>query len=83
MGEASFILRRYPEDEGEHVVEDMVIHREGLGTVSFLSEAKGRCVATHAKLCIASVAFFCYIVLGLNIYGMYDSWRLIFCISFF
>ena len=43
----------------------MVTLLEGLGIVSFLSRGvMGRCVMAHTELWIASVAFFCYIVLG-------------------
>ena len=82
MSEASFVLERYPKDEGELVVEDVVIHREGLGTILFLSEAEGRCVAMHAEQWIVSIAIFCYIVLELHIYGIFGSYRLTIYISF-
>ena len=49
---------------------------------SFL-KLDGRVCCRACQAWIVSAALFCYIILGLNIYGMYDSWRLILYISFF
>ena len=43
----------------------------------------GRVCRSACQAWIVSVALFYYTVLGLHIYGMYDSWRLILYISFF
>ena len=81
--EALLVLGQYLKEVGKHVVEDMVYTKRVWEWLHSFLRLDGKVWCSAYRAWIASVAFFCYIVLGLHIYGINDSWRLILYISFF